>query len=391
MMKPNNLTPPAASLLAAVVAKYPGATRMSRLALVTLAEELGLPRRKACLPLMSAKASRGVYDISQFLSQDSAVAPTQPVAPAPQIMKCSAALTSITNTDTFVPSKDPTYVSWGDSDTVARIVSKRTFCPVFISGLSGNGKTMMVEQVCADHGREYIRLQISQETDENDILGGYSLVDGNTVFAKGPAIKAMERGAILLIDEIDRASSKIMCLQGILEGKEILIKKTGEVVRPAAGFNVIATANTKGKGSEDGRFVTAGILDEAFLERFVATIEQPYPPKRIEHKIILRHMKKFGLIDEDFADRLTTWSEVIRKTFEADGVDEVISTRRLCHIAQTFSIFTDRMRAIELCISRFDDDTKLAFTDLYTKIDPSVVSQPKSKVAVPLVQQEPPF
>jgi len=246
------------------------------------------------------------------------------------------------------------------------------FYPTFVTGLSGNGKTFMIEQACAQAGREYVRVQISPETDEDDLIGGFRLIQGETVFQKGPVIKAMEQGAILLIDEIDRGTNKIMALQGVLEGKPVLIKKTGEVVKPAKGFNVIATANTKGKGSEDGRFAAATIIDEAFLERFTITVEQTFPQINTETKILTKHMEKFSCVDEEFATYLVNWADAIRKTYEDDGVDEVISTRRLCHIVQTFSIFKDKMKAVELCINRFDEDTKEAFLDLYSKVDVNV-------------------
>jgi MoxR-like ATPase len=231
---------------------------------------------------------------------------------------------------------------------------------------------MMIEQACANAKREYVRVQITPETDEDDLIGGFRLLNGETVFAKGPVIKAMEAGAILLIDEIDRGSNKLMALQGVLEGKPVLIKKTGEVVRPAPGFNVIATANTKGQGDEAGRFISATIIDEAFLERFTVTLEQPYPSASVEKKIVKNHMGKFGASDDEFAEKLVNWGQAIRKTFEDGGVDDIISTRRLCHIVQTFSIFNDRKKAIELCVNRFDADTRAAFVDLYEKIDAEV-------------------
>jgi MoxR-like ATPase len=246
------------------------------------------------------------------------------------------------------------------------------FYPVFITGLSGNGKTTMVEQACAKLKKKYIRVQITPETDEDDLIGGFRLVNGETVFAEGPVIRAMKSGALLLLDEIDRGSNRIMCLQSVLEGKPVLIKKTGEVVHPVSGFNVMSTANTKGKGSDDGRFIAATIIDEAFLERFTITLEQQYPTAATEKKIVLKHMEKYGKTDTEFADKLVVWSEAIRKTFVDGGVDELISTRRLCHIAQTFAIFNDKMKAIKLCIARFDDDTKEAFLDLYTKIDAGI-------------------
>jgi MoxR-like ATPase len=279
---------------------------------------------------------------------------------------------SVTDDEIYVPAKVPEYVKWGEFNTIKKVVDSKMFYPIYISGPSGNGKTMMVEQVCAATKREYVRAQISPETDEDDLIGGFRLINGETVFQKGPVIKAMERGAILLIDEIDRATNKIMCLQGVLEGNPVLLKKTGEVITPAKGFNVIATANTKGRGSDDGRYSAASIIDDAFLERFVAAIDQPFPAPNIEEKIVKAHMLKFDSVDDDFLKKLVAWSNIIRKTFEADGVDEVISTRRLCHITKTFKIFDDRMKSIALCISRFDEETKEAFLDLYSKVDEDV-------------------
>lgn len=287
-----------------------------------------------------------------------------------------AKMQSIVNSEKTYAEVDPSYVAWGAHADIVKIVKSNMFYPTYISGLSGNGKTFMIEQACAKVKREFIRVQINPETDEDDLIGGFRLINGETVFAKGPVLKAMENGAILLLDEIDRATNKIMCLQGILEGKPVLVKKTGEVVKPAEGFNVIATANTKGKGSEDGRFTAATIIDDAFLERFTISVDQQFPSAAVEKKIVLNHFKKFGMeISEDisdFTDNLVNWADIIRKTFYDDGVDEVISTRRLCHIVQTYSIFADRMKAIDLCIARFDDDTKEAFLDLYTKVDSGV-------------------
>lgn len=285
---------------------------------------------------------------------------------------------ALSDEGTYIPKRVKTYIKWGHARDVVTIIDSKMFYPVYVTGLSGNGKTMMVEQACAELQREYIRVQITPETDEDDLIGGFRLVNGETVFAKGPVIKAMEAGAILLVDEIDRGSNKLMALQGVLEGKPVLIKKTGELVTPAHGFNIIATSNTKGKGSEDGRFIAATIIDEAFLERFTITLDQPYPEAHIEKKIIIKHMELYGQTDEDFAENLTKWSTAIRKTFEDGGIDEVISTRRLCHIAQTFAIFKNRKKSIDLCVSRFDEDTRAAFVDLYTKID-AAASAPSGK------------
>jgi MoxR-like ATPase len=251
------------------------------------------------------------------------------------------------------------------------------FYPVFVTGLSGNGKTLMIEQIHAELKKELIRVNITIETDEDDLLGGFRLVNGETKFVPGPVIDAMERGCTLLLDECDLGSNKLMCLQPVLEGKGVYLKKVNKWVTPKQGFNVMATANTKGKGSEDGRFIGTNVLNEAFLERFAITIEQPYADKRVEGKIVIGSMNKYGKVDEKFADNLVTWAEVIRKTFYEGGVDEIISTRRLDHVVKAYSIFKDKVKAIDLCVARFDDDTKESFLNLYSKIDAGVdVSDP---------------
>ena len=272
----------------------------------------------------------------------------------------------------LVPSKFEGFVPWGHFKDIKQIVKSGIFYPVFVTGLSGNGKTLMIEQVHSDMKKELIRVNITIETDEDDLLGGFRLVNGETKFVPGPVIEAMERGCTLLLDECDLGSNKLMCLQPVLEGKGVYLKKVNKWVTPKDGFNVMATANTKGKGSEDGRFIGTNILNEAFLERFAITIEQPYPASSVEQKIVLGSMKKYGSVDEDFAKNLVTWSEVIRKTFFDGGVDELISTRRLDHIAKSFSIFKDKKKSIELCVARFDDDTKDSFLDLYSKIDAGI-------------------
>ena len=271
-----------------------------------------------------------------------------------------------------VPSAFEGFVPWGHFKDIKQIVKSGIFYPVFVTGLSGNGKTLMIEQVHADMKKELIRVNITIETDEDDLLGGFRLVNGETKFVPGPVIEAMEKGCTLLLDECDLGSNKLMCLQPVLEGKGVYLKKVNKWVTPKDGFNVMATANTKGKGSEDGRFIGTNILNEAFLERFAITIEQPYPASSVEQKIVLGSMKKYGSVDEDFAKNLVTWSEVIRKTFFDGGVDELISTRRLDHIAKSFSIFKDKKKSIELCVARFDDDTKDSFLDLYSKIDAGI-------------------
>lgn len=348
-------------LLAAISATYPDRNNQefTPKEILSVARKLGISEGKAKKFTESNPRVRwGVYKLNGL------VVPFEKKED-----KTMASVTSIMNDEVFVPHKDQSFVSWGHFKDVVSVIKSSIFYPIYITGLSGNGKTMMVEQACAKLNREYVRVQITPETDEDDLIGGFRLVNGETVFNKGPVIKAMEKGAILLIDEIDRGSNKIMCLQGVLEGKPVLIKKTGEVINPSNGFNVIATANTKGKGSEDGRFIAATIIDEAFLERFTITLEQPYPSSSVERKIIINHMEKFNCLDEAFADNLTVWSETIRKTFADGGVDEIISTRRLCHIVQSFSIFGDKLKAIQLCVSRFDEDTRDGFLDLYTKVD----------------------
>ena len=268
--------------------------------------------------------------------------------------------------DTSIPAKYPDYVPFGFFKDLRNIIKSSMFYPVFVTGLSGNGKTLMVEQVCAELQRECIRVNISIETDESDLLGGPTLVNGNVVNRDGPVITAMKRGAILLIDEVDRGSNKLMCLQGILEGKPYYNKKSGELVHPTNGFNIIATANTKGRGSDEGKYLSQ-ILDDAFLERFPITVEQEYPDSKTETKILHPLVK-----DEDFVKCLVMWAEVVRKSFDEGATDEVISTRRLVHIAKAYEIFGDRMKAIKLCVNRFDEETKTAFLDLYTKVDAKV-------------------
>jgi MoxR-like ATPase len=275
--------------------------------------------------------------------------------------------------ENLIPDKDGLFVPFGNFKTVKQVIQSKMFYPVFVTGLSGNGKTFSVEQACAQTKREVIRVNFTVETDEDDLIGGFRLVNGETKFFKGPVIKAMERGAVLLLDEIDLGNpAKIMCLQSILEGKGYFIKKTGEYIKPTSGFTVVATANTKGKGSDDGRFIGTNILNEAFLERFPVTFEQDYPSVAIEIKILESVFDDLGVKDKEFVKKLVDWADIIRKTFYDGGVDEIISTRRLVHIAKAFSIFGDRMTAIEMCTNRFDDDTKQSFMELYSKIDSDV-------------------
>mgnify|MGYP001267315655 FL=1 len=320
------------------------------------------------------KVSRGVYslpiagnDFSPSLT-DVPLVPEEPKEPV--VSQAAFVVSSLVGN--IVPDKDPVFVPWGSFTDIKKIVSSKAFYPIFVTGLSGNGKTMNVSQACAATNRECIRVNITIETDEDDLLGGYRLQDGQTVWQNGPVIEAMERGALLLLDEIDLASNKIMCLQPILEGNGVFLKKINRFVKPSKGFNVIATANTKGQGSDDGKFIGTNILNEAFLERFPITIEQAYPTNKIETKILLNVMSDKGLtkdVDSEFAKSLVTWADIIRKTYYEGGVDELISTRRLVHIVEAFSIFKNKMKAIEMCTNRFDLDTKTSFLDLYTKID----------------------
>jgi MoxR-like ATPase len=272
-------------------------------------------------------------------------------------------------TGDIVPKKDATFVPFGNYPDIKSIIKSGKFYPVFVTGLSGNGKTMSILQACAEAKKECIRVNVTIETDEDDLLGGYRLKDGQTVWQNGPVIEAMERGALLLLDEIDLASNKIMCLQPILEGSGVFVKKINKFVKPKEGFNVVATANTKGQGSEDGKFIGTNILNEAFLERFPVTFEQRYPNTKTEEKILNNVLESTGKKDTNYVNKLVTWADVIRKTYFDGGVDEIISTRRLVHIVQAYSIFSNKVKAIELCTNRFDEDTKTSFVDLYTKVD----------------------
>ena len=335
----------------------------------------------------SRRAGRGLYHVPE-LDGNSQPAPINADAPAPvvkenvdiqtgpvqgaveqSVPEISAASLVMGMTggerQTLVPNKFGGYVSWGHFNNVVKIVKSRQFYPIFITGLSGNGKTLMVEQVCAKLKRECYRVNITRQTDEDDLLGGFRLINGNTVWQDGPVVSAMKAGGVLLLDEVDLASANIMCLQPVLEGKGVFLKKIMQWVTPAAGFQVFATANTKGKGSDDGRFVGTGVLNEAFLDRFPITMEQPYATKAIEKKILV----KAGCDDVDFADHLTKWAEIIRKTFAEGGIDEVVSTRRLVNIVEAFNIFGDKRTALEMCMSRFDELTKKSLIDLYEKVD----------------------
>jgi len=291
----------------------------------------------------------------------------------------------------LIPDKDDTFVKFGNFNDIKKIIQSRIFYPTFITGLSGNGKTFSVEQACAQLKRELIRVNITIETDEDDLIGGFRLVNGETVWHNGPVIEALERGAILLLDEIDLASNKILCLQSVLEGKGVFLKKIGRFVKPAAGFNVVATANTKGKGSDDGRFIGTNVLNEAFLERFPVTFEQAYPAPATEQKILEGVALDLGVEDRDFCKRLVDWADIIRKTFYDGGIEEIISTRRLVHIIRAYSIFQDKAKAIQVCVNRFDDETKQSFLELYDKVDADFQMPSQPELTVEYVDQPAPF
>ena len=362
-------------LVEALFAEY-GKTELTRSEINEYIGKNSLPN-PSWLKSNTYKIARGVYtlpvdgnDVSPVVKEVKQKSKVETAESVDTVNKAAMIISSLTGN--IVPTKDDVFVPWGHFKDIKSIVSSKQFYPIFITGLSGNGKTMNVQQACAQSKRECIRVNITIETDEDDLLGGYRLQDGQTVWQNGPVIEAMERGALLLLDEIDLASNKIMCLQPILEGNGVFLKKINKFVQPANGFNVIATANTKGQGSDDGKFIGTNVLNEAFLERFPITVEQSYPTNKIENKILDNVMSDKKLTrkqDEKFAIDLVNWADIIRKTFYEGGVDEIISTRRLVHIVEAFSIFKNKMKAIEMCTNRFDLDTKTSFLDLYTKID----------------------
>ena len=362
-------------LVEALFAEY-GKTELTRSEINSYIDDNGL-KNPGWLKSDKYKIGRGVYtlpvdgnDVSPVVKQVKQKSKVETAESVDTVNKAAMIISSLTGN--IVPTKDDVFVPWGHFKDIKSIVSSKQFYPIFITGLSGNGKTMNVQQACAQSKRECIRVNITIETDEDDLLGGYRLQDGQTVWQHGPVVEAMERGALLLLDEIDLASNKIMCLQPILEGNGVFLKKINKFVQPANGFNVIATANTKGQGSDDGKFIGTNVLNEAFLERFPITVEQSYPTNKIENKILDNVMSDKKLTrkqDEKFATDLVNWADIIRKTFYEGGVDEIISTRRLVHIVEAFSIFKNKMKAIEMCTNRFDLDTKTSFLDLYTKID----------------------
>jgi len=360
-----NLTSTQAAFVEAAVEKFgPVVTKQQ---IVDLAEEMGAARPRFIYTNKETRVGRGMYRIAGEQTAP-VVDTTMNLQPVAKVVPMTQAITE-TVTKNFVPEKDPLYVPFGFFNDLKNILVSKMFYPVLVTGLSGNGKTFMVEQACAASNREMIKISISIETDEDDLIGGNTLVDGNVVYREGPVLNAMRKGAVLVLDEIDRGSNKLLALQAIAEGKPYINKKTGEVIHPAPGFNIVATANTKGKGSDDGRFIAAQILDEAFLERFPITVEQEYASNAVEKKILKKVFDSLSLNDDEFIGKLIDWADIIRKTFYEGGVDEIIATRRLVHIAKAYSIFGDKMKAIELCVNRFDADTKQSFLDLYTKVD----------------------
>ena len=346
----------------------------SRAELNMVAETIGMKYAPAWIVQDSSRRKqRGVFEVPEFVgsSTDAIVADRHDAvlpSPAKQDMSAIMGMTAGERAS-LVPNKMIDFVPWGHFKNISTILGSHQFAPVFVTGLSGNGKTTMIEQACAKAKRECYRVNITQETDEDDLIGGFRLVQGETVFVYGPVVEAMKNGGVLLLDEIDLGSSKIMCLQPVLEGKGVFIKKTGEWVTPAKGFTVVATANTKGKGDTDGRFVGTNVMNEAFLDRFDWTMEQDYAARKTETKILVKKMEKFGKVDESFADYLTRWAEITRKAFAEGAIDEIITTRRLENICKAFSIFGDRATAVDLALARFDADTQQAFRNLYDKVD----------------------
>ena len=371
----------------ALEAQDNGTGVFTRKQIIEIATGLGIGFPAWLLNKPTFKVDRGVYNLAPMFQGSGLAVQTIPMA-APRVplevvetqlpAEVVQAKLKVDVADLIVP-KDKTFVPFGFYRDLKKVLQGNLFYPIYISGLSGNGKTTMAEQVCAALKREAIRVNVSIETDEDDLIGGNTLIDGNVVYREGPVLTAMKRGAVLILDEIDRGSNKLMCLQAILEGKPYFNKKTGETVTPAPGFNIVATANTKGRGSDDGKFISANILDEAFLERFAITVEQEYPTMATEKKIVIKKMERVNNVDEGFATHLVTWSDVIRKTYYEGAIDELISTRRLEHIVNAYAVFGDKKKAVQLCVNRFDDDTKQAFIDLYTKVDPTVVLEEEAE------------
>jgi len=331
------------------------------------------------IPVNGAPAAKAVAEtpVEAEEAPEPVTITSKPAAPVSVVEMTKGSTSTVTN----IPSKDPLFVPFGNFTDVVSIFKSKMFYPIYVTGLSGNGKTFMIEQAAAKAGRELFRVNITIETDEDDLLGGFRLVDGETVWFDGPIVEAMRKGALVLLDEVDLASTKVMCLQPVLEGKGVFLKKINEFVECADGFNIIATANTKGKGDETGNFIGAGVMNEAFLERFPITVEQEYPSNTVEKKILEKVFNKLNISDSEFVEKLIKWADIIRKTYVEGAIDELITTRRLVHISNAYAIFNmDRMKAISMCVNRFDDETKTAMVDLYTKVDSGVENIESSAV-----------
>ena len=376
-----NLTAKQQTFVTSASEQFPGQTVFTRSDIQHIVDETSCPWPRWLTDDDDRRCGRGQYDLPEAAGQTHAPAPTPvaPVAPVASAVKIIEAepctvtgdsvFAAMQGVESLIPSKMSDFVPFGYFKDLDAIIKSRMFYPVFITGLSGNGKTTMVEQVCARQKREFFRVNITCQTDEDDLLGGFRLVDGETVWQDGPVIAAMKRGGVLLLDEIDLGRYAIMCLQPVLEGNGVFLKKINQFVKPAPGFTVLATGNTKGKGSEDGRFAGTQVLNEAFLDRFPVTIEQEYPSVSVEKKIINKKMVSLGTVDKDFAENLVKWSDIIRKSFFQGAVDELITTRRLINACTAFHIFNDRVKAVEMAVARFDEDTKESFLNLYTKVD----------------------
>ncbi len=377
--------------------------KYDRQTLVDVATANGMKHPPAWITQDAARKTdeRGVYSVPEYrlvveetpdpdfgTVNGSSPEPVQQEAAVPATSMALAAAMTAGERTSLIPDVMGDFVAWGHSRHITQIISSGFFAPVFVTGLSGNGKTTMIEQACAKAKRECYRVNITQETDEDDLLGGFRLINGNTVFSYGPVVEAMRNGAVLLLDEIDLASSKIMCLQPVLEGKGVFVKKIGEWITPAPGFTVLATANTKGKGDVDGRFIGTNVLNEAFLDRFDWTMEQDYAPRATETRIIKKKMEKYGQVDEDFADYLTRWAEITRKAYTEGAIDEIITTRRLENICKAFAIFKDRKTSVALALARFDADTQQAFWSLYEKVDETIREEALDSQSVPYDPQE---
>ena len=369
-----------------------GKTEVSRAEVKELCNKVGLSSTQWFTKDENNRVSRGMYRVPSATIDMQAKVISMPK----QIEKSQHRIENVTTdldvTD-LVPKSYKNYVPFGNFNDVLSIIESKRFFPVFISGHSGNGKTMSIEQACAKAKRKFVCISMTPETDESDLLGNYVLIDGSMVWRDGPVTTAAREGAVLCIDEIDYGAQNLSSLQRVLEGKPFMLKKKGEVIVPAEGFTVFATANTKGKGSEDGRYMFTNVLNEAFLERFRNTMEQEWPSVKIEEKIVKKELESVNRSDDEFAEKLVMWADTIRKTFNDGGCDEVISTRRLVHIVETYGIFGDKLKAISLCLNRFDDDTKASFLDLYTKIDagidPNAVPTTESVDSTPNTEEHP--